>query len=160
MVHFFDYFRALDEEAVAELMAAAGGGPLLRKGHPPVADVVETNWIDPPVVLGKVLRFALDAAWDVDPVGERHVWPDGADQDEEYEGPWVSTLSERARDTLAEIPDDRLPSLAHRWSRIEEWSHFSEYPEPEYMLSVLEKLVRLARRARMNGERLYCWSCL
>ncbi|MCW3820486.1 hypothetical protein ONA91_39250 [Micromonospora sp. DR5-3] len=47
MVHFYDYFRAPDEEAVAKLMADVGGGPLLRKGHPPVADVVGTNWIDP-----------------------------------------------------------------------------------------------------------------
>ncbi|MEV4122540.1 hypothetical protein [Micromonospora sp. NPDC049645] len=60
---------------------------------------------DPPVVLGMVVSFALDVPWDADLIGERPIWPDGAVEDPEYEGPWVVVLSERARDAVAEIPN-------------------------------------------------------
>lgn len=155
----YDYFRAQDSEAVAKLMAATGGGPLVRQAELPVADAVDAKGIDPSVVLGKVMSFALDVPWDVDLAGIRLVWPDGADEDEGYEGPWVVVLSERARDALAEITDDRFPDLAARWSRIDELSHYRDV-QPEMMLSLLRELVGLARRARAAGDSLYCWMCL
>ncbi|MEV0723876.1 hypothetical protein AB0I37_13975 [Micromonospora purpureochromogenes] len=155
----YDYFRAPDEEAVGKLMAATDGGPVVREGDSPVADAVDGKGIDPPVVLGKVVSFALDVPWAADLIGERFIWPSGAGEDPEYEGPWVVVLSERARDALAEISDDRLPGLADRWSHIEELSHYSD-TQPEVMLSRLREFAGLARRARTSGESIYCWICL
>ncbi|MBG6100180.1 hypothetical protein ACLQ3D_32745 [Micromonospora vinacea] len=155
----YDYFRASDDKAVAELMAAIDGGPVVREGDSPVEDAVDGKGIDPPVVLGQVVSFALDVPWDADLIGERLIWPEGVREDREYEGPWVVVLSEGARDALAEIPDDRLPDLANRWSHIEELSHYSD-TQPEVMLSRLREFVGLARRARTSGDSIYCWICL
>ncbi|MEV1112819.1 hypothetical protein AB0I95_29855 [Micromonospora sp. NPDC049751] len=155
----YDYFRASDDEAVAKLMAVTDGGPVVCAGDSPVEDAVDGKGIDPPVVLGQVVSFALDVPWEPNLVGERLIWPDGAAEDREYEGPWVVVLSDRTRDVLAEIPDDQLPGLAERWSHIEELSQYSD-TGPEAMLSRLREFVGLARRARTNGEHIYCWICL
>ncbi|PZW01655.1 hypothetical protein SAMN05443287_10321 [Micromonospora phaseoli] len=155
----YDYFRTGDEEAVAKLMAATDGGPVVREGGSPLVDALDAKGIDPSVVLGKVVSFALDVPWTAGLVGERLVWPDGPGPDPEYEGPWVAALSDRARDALAGVTDDQLPGLADRWSRIEELSHYSDM-QPGAMLSVLHEFVGLARRARANAESLYCWICL
>ncbi|WP_030488160.1 hypothetical protein [Micromonospora chokoriensis] len=155
----YDYFRAVDDEAVAKLMAATDGGPVVRAEDSPVEDAVDGKGIDPTVVLGKVVSFALDVSWSTDVIGDRLIWPEGAREDLEYEGPWVVVLSDRARDALADIPDDRLPGLAKQWSHIEDLSHYSD-AQPEVMLSRLREFVGLARRARTSGESIYCWICL
>ncbi|MEU7656662.1 hypothetical protein AB0C42_14480 [Micromonospora taraxaci] len=155
----YDYFRAVDDEAVAKLMAATGGGPVVRAEDSPVEDAVDGKGIDPTVVLGKVVSFALGVPWSADVIGDRLIWSQGARENLEYEGPWVVVLSEPARDALADIPDDRLPDLAEQWSHIEELSHYSD-AEPEVMLSRLREFVGLARRARTNAEHIYCWICL
>ncbi|MFG1653584.1 hypothetical protein ACGFIE_26985 [Micromonospora sp. NPDC049275] len=155
----YDYFRAPDDEAAAKLMAATDGGPVVREGDFPGVDAVDGKGIDPSVVLGKVVSFALDVPWAADLTGQRLVWPDDAGEDPEYEGPWVVVLSERAWDALAEIPDDHLSGLAERWSQIEELSYYSD-TQPEVMLSRLREFVGLARRARTSGESIYCWICL
>jgi hypothetical protein len=155
----YDYFRAVDDEAVAKLMAATDGGPVVRAEDSPVEDAVDGKGIDPTAALGKVVSFALGVPWSADVIGDRLIWPEGAREDLEYEGPWVVVLSEPARDALADIPDDRLPDLAEQWSHIEEFSHYSD-AEPEVMLSRLREFVGLARRARTSGERIYCWICL
>ncbi|MEU7928884.1 hypothetical protein [Micromonospora sp. NPDC049107] len=155
----YDYFRARDDEAVVKLMASTDGGPVVRDEGSAVEDAVDGKGIDPAVVLGQVVSFALDVPWKADLVGERLVWPEGAGEDREYEGPWVVVLSDRTRDVLAEIPDDRLPGLAEQWSHIEELSRYSDV-RPEVMLSRLREFVGLARRARTNEESIYCWICL
>ncbi|WP_422736555.1 hypothetical protein ACN263_23880 [Micromonospora sp. WMMD729] len=155
----YDYFRASDDEAVAKLMADTDGEPVVREGGSSVEDAVDGKGIDPNVILGKVVSFALDVPWTSDLVGERLLWPDGAAEDREYEGPWVVVLGEGARDVLAEIPDDRVAPLAEQWSRIEELSHYSD-TQPEAMLSRLREFVGLARRARASGQNIYCWICL
>ncbi|MFG1885256.1 hypothetical protein [Micromonospora sp. NPDC049102] len=137
--------------AVAKLMVCTGGGPVVCDGDSSVEDAVDGKGIDPAVVLGQVVSFALDVPWKADLVEERLVWPEGAGEDREYEGPWVLVLGDRTRDVLAEIPDGRLPGLAEQWSRIEELSRYSDV-RPEVMLSRLRAFVGLARRARTNGE--------
>jgi len=56
----YDYFRAADGATVAKLMEATDGGPLVQHGPEPVADAVDAKGIDPTVVLGKLVSFALD----------------------------------------------------------------------------------------------------
>ncbi|OZV76454.1 hypothetical protein CA850_26770 [Micromonospora echinospora] len=158
----YDYFRAPNTEAVAELMAAAGGGPLAGAGDSRLADAVDAvdaKGIDPSVILGQLVSYALDVPWDTRLVGDRLVWPDGAGRDPGYEGPWVVVLGDSARDALAGIPDERMSALADRWLRVEELSDFGD-PQPAAMLVLLSDLVGLARRARGNGDHLYCWMCL
>jgi hypothetical protein len=58
---------------------------------------------------------------------------------------------------LADIPPERIPGLAQRWSGIEEFSGFAP---PEFLTSATEQLVALANRARDAGESLYCWMSL
>ena len=155
----YDYFRAADGATVAKLMEATDGGPLLRDGHDPAADVVDAKGMDPTVILGKLVSLALGAPWTANLVEDELVWPPDAGEDEEYEGPWVVVLGNRARDALDEIADDRLPELATTWSRIEEMSTYGDVG-PDTMLPVLTALVGLARRARRADDRLYCWICL
>ncbi|NBE84126.1 hypothetical protein [Micromonospora rubida] len=152
----YDYFRAADDEAVAALMAATNGGPLVGPAAPAEADVVEAKGVDPSVVLGQAVSLALDVPWAVDLVGDRLIWPDAAAAQAEHDGPWVVRLGDRVRDVLAAVAEDRLPALADRWSRIEELS----WGEPAGMLPVLRLLVGLARRAQASGQHLYCWMSL
>jgi hypothetical protein len=155
----YDYFRAADGASVAKLMEFTGGGSLLRHGQDPLADAVDAKAIDPTVVIGQLVSFALDVPWSPELLDAKLVWPADAAQDEEDEGPWVVVLAERARDALDEIADDRLPELAARWSHIEELSRYDDV-RPDTMLPVLTQLVGLARRARGAGEALYCWMSL
>jgi hypothetical protein len=155
----YDYFRASDDEAVAKLMTATDGDPVVRDGDSSVEDAVDGKGIDPMVILGRVVSFALDVPWSSNLVGQRLIWPDDATQDPEYEGPWVVVLNNGTRDVLAEIPDSRLPALAEQWSGIEELSDYSDM-QPEVMLSRLREFVELARRARRSGDSIYCWICL
>jgi hypothetical protein len=98
-------------------------------------------------------------AWDINLAKDELVWPAGAAQDTDYHGPWVVSIGESARDALAEIPEDRMPELAQRWSGIEELTPFSDVT-PELMLEFLRQFVRLARNARTSGDTIYCWMSL
>jgi hypothetical protein len=144
----YDYFRAADADTVVALMDDTDGDP--------VPEAVETKWIDPFVVLGKVVAFALDVPWSVHLVEGDLLWPaDG--EDPAYDGPRVVTVGEPARDALAGVEDDRMPGLAERWSGVEELAGFGM--TPEFLLALLAELVVLARTARASGESLYCWMC-
>lgn len=155
----YDYFRASDAEAVAELMADLDGGPVVRASGSPMPDAIDAKWLDPSMVLSWVIAFALDVPWDIHLAGDELVWPGGAGRDMEYQGPWVVAIGESARDALADIPEDRMPELAERWSRIDELAQFDDM-SPELMLSFLRQFVRLAGNARTSGETVYCWMSL
>lgn len=153
----FDYFRAADAAAVVTVMEATDGGPLIRHGHEPIADAVDGKGLDPTVVVGRLVSFALDVPWSADLVDDQLVWPAGVAEDPGYEGPWVVVLADRARDAIAGIADEHIPELAQRWSGIEELAGGAN---PEDLITPLTQLVGLARRARPGGESLYCWICL
>jgi hypothetical protein len=167
-----DYFRAADDAAVVALMARTGGGsPVLART--PLADGVEAKWIDPVVVLGQLVAFALQVPYRLDLVGDGIVvWPDMDQVDdfqvhvnddgsvdileEGYDGPTVTALPELVGDALAGITDAQLSRLAARWAQIEEFSHFDDMSLT--LLPVLTELVALARRAADAGDRLYLWA--
>jgi hypothetical protein len=150
-----DYFRASDAETVAKLMIELDGGPVA----PAVPDAVDGKNLDPVMVLGQLLAFALDAPSASRLVTMDLVWPAGAEDDGDYMGPWVADIGTRARDTLADITEDRMPGLAQRWAGIDELSPFSDM-SPELMLSFLRQFVGLARTAREAGDTIYCWMSL
>lgn len=73
------------------------------------------------------------------------------------DGPWIVQLSAELRDALAGVQPSRLPAVAERWVRTEEF--WGQATAAEVLL-FLGEVTALARRARQAGERLYCWACL
>ena len=70
--------------------------------------------------------------------------------------PHPSSLS--VRDTLADVPDERLVELGERWAESDEDSMFGA--EPAQLAELIAELRGLARRARDEGQLIYCWSSL
>lgn len=181
-----DYFRAPDAATVVRALELTGGGrPEFFSGgsrggsnrgsartfdgaFDGAFDGVEAKRLDPGVVLAELVAAIRDEPWQVDLVVETPVWPttpepgphrpDGpADEDDPWTtGPWVTELDDATRDTLALVPDERVPEAAARWAQAEE----SGDADPCDLLLVARELIGLARRARAAGERLYCWICL
>ncbi|GAA4470610.1 hypothetical protein [Phytohabitans houttuyneae] len=150
-----DYFRAADDTAVAKLMEATDGGPVIVHGDASAADGVDAKGIEPNVTLGKLVALILDVEWDTDISGGDLVWPPG----DPGAGPWVQAIHTSARDALAGVDDARLPELAERWAAIEELA--IDDPEGiDILRDGMTRLVALARRARAAGDQLYCWISL
>lgn len=145
-----DYFRAVDAAAVVDVLnRTTGDSPI---DAPAALDGVEAKGIDPVVALGQLVAAARRAPWTVGTVRDTLVWPSEPDGD----GPWVCELDDETRDTLAAVPDADLPRLAEWWAGIEELRGATA----DDLLPLLVGLVGLARRARDDEERLYCWMCL
>jgi len=154
----YDYFRAADPAAVAALMDRHEAmSPASLDGWP--TPVVELKAVDPTVVLGQLIGFITGAEYSGDLIGERLVWPAGGEQDVEHEGPWVTVLRDPARDALAGLDEARVPELAARWARIEEFGGYRDGDET-FAAETIGELSGLARAARDAGERLFCWICL
>ncbi|GHF85793.1 hypothetical protein GCM10018790_74110 [Kitasatospora xanthocidica] len=161
-----DYFRAPDAAAVVRALELTGGGrPDFDGGSGAGFDGVEAKRVDPYVVLGRLVAAIREEAWLPDVVPEKPVWPatpppgpDGPqDEDDPWAtGPWVTELGTTARDTLAGVPDERLPEVVAQWALAEEW----DGANASDLLPLAEELIDLARRARAAGEQLYCWICL
>jgi hypothetical protein len=124
---------------------------------PATFDGIELKTIDPAVILGQLIAFAIGEDWRPGLAGERLIWPEGGEQDMSHEGPWVTVLGDRARDELAGIPADRIPELAERWAAVEE---FAGLADAEFLRDVIADLTALARRAGADRESLYCWMSL
>ncbi|MGW6500017.1 hypothetical protein [Nonomuraea angiospora] len=133
----------------------------------PSFDAVEAKGIDPVVILGQLIALAREIPYGLDVVRTATVYPppEGAPatveewealpEDSPYkEGPVIEELPADVRDTLAGIPESRLGELAERWGQIEEFAGFPP------ALRVLAELRDLARRAREEGEMLYCRFCV
>jgi hypothetical protein len=161
----FDYFRAPDAQTAKQAIDRLGG-PLLPE---PAFDGVEAKWIEPRVILGKLVALIRGVPYELDMVRTIGVWPppeSAPKTEEEYEalpddspwkddGPLLEELDLQTRDTLASVNDGQVPALAAQWVQIEE---FRNAADPEYMRSLIQELVGLARRARDGGDKLYCWS--
>ena len=75
-------------------------------------------------------------------------------------GPWLQELDNEARNTLASVDDDRIPGLAVMWANIEEFkghARVESVARVESMVTLINELVGLARRARDAGDHIYCW---
>ncbi|MFI6324443.1 hypothetical protein ACIBG8_43445 [Nonomuraea sp. NPDC050556] len=152
---FFDYYRAPDRQA-------ATADP----ENSPAFDRVETKGIDPEVCLGQLIAFIEGVSDDLSPmetvtlypppmtIEEWEALPDGHPH---KDGPGIAELPAGARDTLADVADDRLAGLAAQWARIDE---FFAPPDEGYLVELITDLRGLAQRARAEDQLIYCWICM
>jgi hypothetical protein len=151
----YDYFRATDDDAAVALMEATeGGGPAVTAREDPRLDAIDLKGIDPTVILGQLVGFARGVGWKGGPARQELLWS-GPEED----GPWLVSIDDATRDTLASITGEQMPGLSAQWGRIEEVRVNDPLPD-DAMLPVLNDIVGLAQRARRAGEHLYCWCCL
>ncbi|MFD8784666.1 hypothetical protein [Kitasatospora sp. NPDC059599] len=171
-----DYFRAPDAAAVVRALQLTGGGRPdfddgtgsgsgAGSGSGSGFDGVAAKRVDPAIVLGRLVAAVRREEWQPDTVAESPVWPTTpqpgpggpvGEDDPWASGPWVTELGDAVRDTLAGVPDERVPEVVGQWALAQEWNG----ADPSDLLPLAEELIGLARRARAAGERLYCWICL
>jgi hypothetical protein len=143
----FDYFRAPDASTAAAVLERLGGP---RDPEAPPLDAVAGKGFEPEVMLRKLQSLLTGVPYEELPEAEL-VAMEGED------GPWIMQLSEELRDALADAQASRLPVVAERWVRTEE---FWDQATATEALPFLGEVTALAGRARRAGERLYCWICL
>jgi hypothetical protein len=143
----FDYFRAPDASTAAAVLERLGGP---RDPDAPLLDAVAGKGFEPEVMLRKLQSLLTGVPYEELPEAELLAM-------EGEDGPWIVQLSEELRDALADAQASRLPAVAERWVRTEE---FWDQATTAEVLPFLGEVTALARRARQAGERLYCWICL
>ncbi|GAA4603440.1 hypothetical protein GCM10023195_11380 [Actinoallomurus liliacearum] len=166
----YDYFRAPDAGTAFRLLDEGDGTPSGPATVHTDIDALDAKGIDPDVILGQLIAFMGNVPWSVDLVKTVGVWPPEESKPaslEEYDrlpedspwnsGPWLVELDDRLRDTLADVDDLALPSIADQWAHIEE---FRGHMDVVAARDIIEGFVALARRARRADHRLYCWCCL
>lgn len=149
----YDYFRA---PGPAEVQAHMAENEVFSP-VPETFDGIQTEDVDPSVVLGQLVAFAAGRSWSADLVDDDMVWPADGEQNMAHEGPWVTALDDGVRDVLAAIPAERVPELAERWARIDE---FDGTADVEALQGLVSDLAALAGRAQKDGESLFSWMAL
>nr|MDT0663362.1 hypothetical protein [Micromonospora sp. DSM 115978] len=150
----YDYFRASSDGAAIALMDELVGGPSAFADNGGDVDVVDLKGLDFTVVLGQLVALARGVPWHAGLVGNNMIW-----SGDDGEGPWLLSIDDATRDTLAGIDDSRLPELSAKWGQIEELARYGPLPESE-VRPIIEQIAGLAQRARQAGDHLYCWCCL
>lgn len=148
----YDYFRSPSDPAAVSLMDQLRGGPTTAGRD--VVDAVDLKGIEPTVTLGRLVGLARGVPWNVDLVATELLW-----SGDEEEGPWLMSIGDAVRDTLATIANAAEPDLAERWGQTEELAWNGPLPGPQ-LLPVMDQITGLARRARAAGDHLYCWCSL
>ncbi|WP_033212412.1 hypothetical protein [Kitasatospora phosalacinea] len=154
-----DYFRAADEAAVRKVMELGGRSPA------ETFESVQARGIDPTVVLPHLVAALREGDSPVKDGPDRSVWPTGLQpwdpeapgtavdfEDPWMTGPWVVELSDETRDALAGIERRRLPQLTSQWGRTDEVKNVERIE----LMRLIHQLGVLARRARKDGQHLYC----
>ncbi|MFY1697252.1 hypothetical protein [Solwaraspora sp. WMMA2101] len=146
----YDYFRAAGDDAAVALIDGLVGGPTTAAG---AVDAVDCKGIDPDVALGSLVAFVRGVAWRPDLVRSDLV----GDPDDDT--PWLLRIDDGTRDTLAGIDSGQAPQLSARWGRTDELAPTGPLPD-DHLVPVIEAVAGLARRARDDGDHLYCWCSL
>ncbi|GAA2025958.1 hypothetical protein GCM10009839_25330 [Catenulispora yoronensis] len=162
-----DYFRAPDLSAAIEWSVGPDGDWRRHSGtglEDNGADWFDAKGLDPDVVLGQLVAFAVGAPLDVQASASAPVlvWPDAQawppDEDRPgQESPWeTGLLLQRLPDKwvtdLAEIDDEHMPMIALQWMDIPE-APFSGFTVAQ---ETVDRFRALARRTRDHGHGLYC----
>jgi len=146
----FDYFAAASNDEAAAVIDRAGGPA--GDGEPRYATVAAQGF-EPFVKMGTLTSLLTGRAYDeiADEYGELVAIRDEGER-------LVARMPDAVTNALADASDERLAEVAGPWSRTEEfaWEHVG----PADLTPVLHRLGALARDARANGQRLYCWVCV
>jgi hypothetical protein len=166
----YDYFRAPDGKTALQLLDEGDGIPCGPTTAHKDVDALDAKGIDPDVILGQLIGFIRNVPWSVDLVETIGVWPPEETKPasaEEYgrlpedspwhSGPWLVEFDDQIRDTLADVDDLALPSIADQWAHIEE---FGGHMDVIGARDIIDGFVALARRTQQADHRLYCWCCL
>ncbi|GAA3569415.1 hypothetical protein GCM10022419_057890 [Nonomuraea rosea] len=160
---FYDYFRAADRHAAVAKpdYPRAVEKPLLGI---PAFDAVETKWLAPWGSLADLIALIRNVPCTHDLVQTVDLYPppeDAPKTDEEWDalpedspyfaGPGIEELSADVRDSLADVPDERLIELGRQWAADDD-------SDPRQLSRLIAELRDLARRARSEEQLLYCWS--
>ncbi|MFL6097902.1 MAG: hypothetical protein ACJ71Y_20820 [Blastococcus sp.] len=143
-----DYFIAGGDEEAA-LTATWLGGP---SASPDALPTIDLKGLDPIVPMASL--ESMIAGGDL---GELVAANAGAMVNEAQGEVWVYRLSQTLTAALAGASPDRLREVAEPWSRTEELAGWWDTRE---LAEVLGELADLAKRARSDGGRLYCWVSL
>lgn len=162
-----EYYRATDRDAA--IVHPECPRVIDRPDEGPAFDAVDAGKVDPEYEFCKLVALILGEPYSVDLVGLTFLYPppEGAPQSPEeadalpegspyLEGPVVAEFAGRVRDALAGVENDRLLALAAQWSTIEEFEIYND-TGPQDLLSLVEELVGLARRAKEHDQQVYCW---
>lgn len=157
---YFDYFRAADDDA-ARATRTLTGGPLATAGAQlGQFDGVGTKAIFPDPHLEQLAALAADRPYERGPQTSERLWPSpDTPPPVEETSPWltdpaVERLATRLRDVLADIDPDSVVDLGRRWA-----AELVDIPV-DVATEVIVGLSALARRAREDGQELFCWSTL
>jgi hypothetical protein len=109
----FDYFRAPDASTAATVLERVRG-PTTPDPDAPVLDTVAGKGFEPEVMMLTLQSLLTGVPYEELPEGELLAM-------EGEDGPWIVQLSEELRDALADAQLRRLPVIAERWVRTEEF---------------------------------------
>jgi hypothetical protein len=145
-----DYFAASSDEQAASVIDRDGGP---RQGDP-AFPTVDAKGIVPMVMMGTLEALLTGRTYDevtaAHPVAEPVAVRDEGER-------LVVRLAGTLSGALADASDERLAEVAVPWSETEE---FWGAGDPAELTPVLRDLAALARRARSDGQHLYCWMCV
>jgi hypothetical protein len=144
--NLYDYFSAADDQTAATTLE--------HSPDPARFEVLDVRGIEPAVQLGMLEALLRDVDYETVAADPRQCTLIGSAGDE---GPWVVTLTDTLRDALADANPDHLARTAVPWSRTEE---FYGDGAADLLADFLNRIAGLARSARDQGHRLYCWMSL
>ena len=149
MGNLYDYFAAADDQTAA---ATFDDAP-----DPKVLKVLDVKGIEPFIQLGTLEALLRDVDYDAVTEEPRHCC---LLTDPDSESKWVVTLTDTLRDALAEASEARLAEVAIPWSQTEEFQYSASEDLADLLADFLGRFAELARHARDQQLRLYCWMCL
>ncbi|MCU1643813.1 MAG: hypothetical protein JWN03_4088 [Nocardia sp.] len=151
MTGLYEYFAAPDDAAAA----AAARCDALSLGLPSLGLIAG---IDPAVQIGRL--ESLMRRIDFDQVLGQPRWCDLITSINLRTGPWVVTVTETLRESLADADESTIERTAAIWARGQEFSCNDILCLAESLAKFLFDFAALAREAKAESRQLYCWMSL